>query len=80
MNPADPRKFRTFDVRSLIGRGEEPRQKILETVAALGAEEGLLLVTPFLPSPLIERLRTAGFQTRPERMADGTWRTYFWRD
>jgi hypothetical protein len=80
MSTADARKYRTVDVRPLIARGEDPREKLLATVAALGANEGLLVVSPFLPSPLIERLRGGGLQARPERSADGSWRTFFWRD
>lgn len=66
-------------MRPLIARGEEPFQKIMRTIASLEPEENLLLVTPFRPSPLIERLQSAGFAARPERMADGSWQTHFLR-
>jgi hypothetical protein len=33
----------------------------------------------FLPSPMIERLQSEGFQARPERRGDGGWQTYFSR-
>lgn len=79
MKSPSPRKTRTLDVRPLIARGEEPFQKIMRTIASLEPEENLLLVTPFLPSPLIERLQSAGFAARPERMADGSWQTHFLR-
>lgn len=79
MNPAS-RKFRTLDVRPLLARGEEPFQKIMAAVAALPVAEGLVIVTPFLPSPLIERLQSAGYTARPERASDGAWKTFFWRD
>ena len=73
-------KFKTLDVRALIARGEEPRALILAAIAALQPGEGLALHAPFLPSPLVERLRAEGFTARPERQADGSWHTYFWRD
>lgn len=75
-----PKKFRTIDVRAMVAHGEEPRPKLFAAVAALGAHEGLIVVTPFLPSPLIERLSGDGFTARPERAADGSWRTTFWRE
>jgi uncharacterized protein (DUF2249 family) len=78
MTPSDYRKIRTLDVRPLIARGEEPFQKIMSTVAGLAAGESLMLVTPFLPSPLIEKLRAEGFTARPEHIA-GAWRTHFIR-
>lgn len=80
MSAGETRKFRTIDVRAMIARGEEPRPKLFAAVAALGADEGLIVVTPFLPSPLIERLRMDGFTARPERGADGSWRTTFVRE
>lgn len=64
----------------MIARGEEPFKKIIATVNSLAPDEGLIVTTPFLPSPLIERMQTAGYHVRPERGADGSWRTFFWRD
>ena len=64
----------------MIAQGEEPFQAILATVAALGPAEDFLLVSPFLPSPLIERLHAEGFTARPERAGDGSWRTRFSRE
>ena len=74
------RKFQTLDVRPLITRGEEPRAKILAAVAALAPGDSLALVTPFLPSPLIEKLKADGFIARPERHGDGSWQTMFSRE
>jgi hypothetical protein len=52
----------------------------MAAVAAVGAGETLLLVTPFLPSPLIEKLQSEGFSARPERCSDGSWQTSFRRE
>lgn len=79
MKASESRKTRTLDVRPLFKRGEEPFPKIMAAVAALALDEELLLVTPFLPSPLIEKLSSEGFQARPERCGDGAWRTRFTR-
>lgn len=76
----DRRKFRAIDVRPLMARGEEPFKKIMATIASLGPDEGMVVTAPFLPSPLIERMQASGYQVRPERGADGSWRTFFWRD
>jgi uncharacterized protein (DUF2249 family) len=77
MKSPNARKIRTLDVRPLIARGEEPFQEIMSVVANLTAGESLLLVTPFLPSPLIEKLKADGFTARPERAGSGAWRTRF---
>ena len=80
MSSGAPRKFRSLDVRPLIARGGQPVKPIMAALAALAPDEGFALTAPFLPSPLIERLQTAGFQARPERHPDGSWQTYFWRE
>lgn len=80
MSSSGAHKFQTLDVRALIQRGEEPREKIFAVAAALGPHEGLALISPFLPSPLIERLQADGFTARPERLHDGSWQTLFWRE
>ena len=73
------RKTRTLDVRPLLANGEHPLQKIMETIATLGPADELVLLTPFLPSPLIEKLGSEGFHARPARRSDGTWETHFAR-
>ena len=70
---------KTLDLRPVIARGEEPRAKVFAVVAALAPGEALVVITPFLPSPLIERLQADGFSARPERRGDGSWQTHFSR-
>ena len=71
--------FKRFDVRKLIAQGIEPLPEIRKRVDALKPDEGLAIVSPFLPSPLIEKLRGEDFETRVEPQPDGSWVTYFWR-
>lgn len=73
-------RFKRFDVRPLMATGEEPFPKIWARVTALAADEGLLLVAPFLPSPLIERLGGEGFSSKIEHGLGGEWMVYFWRE
>ena len=73
------RKFKILDVRPILAKGIEPFSKIRESVDALGPDEGLSVIAPFLPSPLIEKLGSEGFQSRVERQ-DRSWVTHFWRD
>ena len=74
------RKFKTLDVRPILARGVEPFSKIRESVDALRLNEGLSVIAPFLPSPLIEKLGSEGFQSRVERQVGGVWAVYFWRE
>jgi uncharacterized protein (DUF2249 family) len=74
-----PRKFKTLDVRPILARGAEPFSVIRDKIDMLKAGEGLTVIAPFLPSPLIEKLGSEGFQSRIERGV-GSWTVYFWRD
>jgi uncharacterized protein (DUF2249 family) len=73
-------KFKTFDVRPQLARGEEPFPLIRARVDALKAGEGVTIVAPFMPAPLIELLKSEGFASTMERRADGAWAVSFWRD
>jgi uncharacterized protein (DUF2249 family) len=78
--PSEARKTRTLDLRAIIAAGDEPFTRIMAAVSAVGEGDTLVLVTPFLPSPLIEKLQSEGFSARPERRNDGSWRTSFRRE
>ena len=74
-----PPKFKTFDVRPLLARGEDPLQQIRARVDALTEGQGLTIIAPFMPSPLIELLKSEGFNTAMEHRRDGAWVINFWR-
>jgi Uncharacterized conserved protein (DUF2249) len=40
---------------------------------------GLLIIAPFLPSPLVELLGAEGWDARIERGHGADWMVYFWR-
>ncbi len=72
-------QFKRFDVRELIRKGVEPFPQIHARAHALAANDGLIIVAPFLPSPLIERLGAEGFASKVERGQGADWLIYFWR-
>lgn len=73
-------QFKRFDVRGLMSRGIEPFPEIRKRVDALKPDEGLIVVAPFLPSPLVEKLSSEGFATKLERGQGTDWLVYFWRE
>ena len=79
MNMPPINQFKRFDVREILSRGVEPFPEIRKRVDALKPEEGLIVVAPFLPSPLIEKLNSEGFQSKLERGNGADWIIYFWR-
>ena len=73
-------QFKRFDVRAMLARGIEPFPEIQKRVDALKPDEGLIIVAPFLPSPLVERLNGEGFMSKVERGSGADWIVYFWRE
>jgi uncharacterized protein (DUF2249 family) len=73
-------QFKRFDVRDLIRRGIEPFPEILQRIGRLKPGEGLIVIAPFLPSPLIERLAGDGFASKVERGSGNDWMVYFWSE
>lgn len=69
----------TLDVRPLLAAGEEPFSEIRRAVDALPPAAALIVIAPFMPAPLIEKLRAEGFAARVERLPDGGWSTHFQR-
>ena len=64
-----------------LATGAEPFSTIRERIDALRDDEGLSVIAPFLPSPLIEKLGSEGFQLRVERqVGGGGWVVHFWRE
>jgi hypothetical protein len=78
MPPA--KSFKRFDVRPLIAGGQEPLPEIRKRVDMLQPNEGLIIVAPFLPSPLVEKLNSEGFASKIERGHGADWIVYFWRE
>lgn len=70
-------KPRTLDVRALIARGEEPFPKVMALVRNTPPGEEFVIITPFIPAPLIEKLQSEGYSIRPEYRTDGSWQTHF---
>jgi hypothetical protein len=80
MNMPPINKFKRFDVREILARGVEPFPEIRKRVDALMPDGGLIVVAPFLPSPLVEKLNSEGFTSKIEKGGGADWLIYFWRE
>ncbi len=67
------------DVRPLVEAGIEPRPTLFAAVQSLKDGQALVVVAPFLPSPLIERLKAEGFSAEVARRNSGAWEVRFAR-
>jgi uncharacterized protein (DUF2249 family) len=74
-----PDRTKTFDVRPLIARGEEPLTAIRARVANLDTGQSLTVLAPFMPAPLVELLKSEGYASTLEHRADGAWAVTFRR-
>ena len=73
-------RFKRLDVRELLRSGTEPDPEIRRRVDGLAPGDGLLVVAPFLPSPLIEKLQGEGFASKVEKGKGADWIIYFWHE
>ncbi len=71
---------KTFDARPMLASGEQPMGMIMSELRALGDNQILELITPFLPAPIIDKARVKGFNTWSEKRASEDYRTYFLRN
>jgi len=72
-------RFKKFEVGPMVRLGKEPFHAIRPRVDALKPGEGRALVCPFLPAPLLEKLRREGFESRVERAGFSGGVVYCWR-
>ena len=69
-----------LDARPLLAQGVHPKDLVITEVNALESNQIFVLLTPFVPGPLIEIARSQGFQTWTKQGAAGKVETYFGRD
>jgi hypothetical protein len=71
---------RTHDARAAIEAGEHPMPRVMADLAALAEAEVYLLITPFVPAPLVDLARSKGFVSHSVRESDALVRTFFRRE
>jgi hypothetical protein len=77
---SDAAAARTHDARPAIEAGEHPMAQVMADLAALGDDEVYVLVTPFVPAPLVDLARGKGHLTHSVVEKEGLVRTYFRRN
>jgi len=69
----------SLDVRPILARGGTPCAAIDEAAARVALGQSLVLLVPFEPVPLYDKLQRQGFTCRSEEQPDGSWRAEFTR-
>lgn len=69
----------TLDARVMLGQGAHPMPQVMQGLVDLGPDEVFLLVTPFVPAPLVAMAEGKGYAAWTDTDADGVVMTYFVR-
>ncbi len=67
----------TLDARPLLAQGIHPFEQVQQESAALQPGEIFEIITPFQPTPMVEKMSAAGFETYSEAAEDGMFHTFF---
>lgn len=67
----------SLDARPLLAQGIHPLERVQNECASLNPGEIYEIITPFPPSPMIEKMTATGFETHSEISTDGMFHTYF---
>lgn len=67
----------TLDARPLLAAGEHPLERVKNGAEELNPGEIFELLTPFVPTPMIDKMEALGFDTYSGRDENGLFHTYF---
>jgi hypothetical protein len=69
-----------FDATPLINSGQNPMQEVLKNLDATKKEDIFLLITLFIPAPIIELISKKGYDHYCLNTEEEVFHTYFFRD
>ena len=67
----------SLDARPLLAQGIHPLEQVMKEASGLGKGEIFEIVTPFPPTPMIEKMAAAGYDTYSVAEDSGLFRTWF---
>ena len=72
----DVARTETYDARAMIEAGDMPLPIIMSALESLEPGRIYTFITPFLPTPIIERIEAAGYRIWTERVATDEFRSH----
>jgi len=69
-------KVLTLDVRPILETGTDPYHAIMDTLKTMNSDETLLIVNTFEPVPLLNKLKSLGYDYEVERSDNNMVHTY----
>lgn len=67
----------TMDARAMLQSGQHPLEEVIRRTALLTEGQIFELITPFTPSPLIEKIKNKGFTAFVMAVSESEIHTYF---
>ncbi len=72
-------KIVDLDVRPVLDAGTDPFNVIMETLKTMDDDETLRIINTFEPIPLLNILKTKGYEYKSERPEEGIVHTFLWK-
>ncbi len=69
--------MKTLDARAMLEKGEQPITTVLSEIKGLKDKQLYLLITPFIPAPLIDKAINQGFSVWYHEEDNSIVKTYF---
>jgi len=66
-----------FDARETIEAGEHPLTRVQIALDRLSPNQSYVVVTPFVPAPMIDKAKAKGFLSWTEQTQPGVFKTHF---
>lgn len=67
----------TLDARPLLASGDHPIERVLQEASGLSSGDIYVIITPFIPEPMIGKLSAFGFETFIREEGPAEVHTYF---
>jgi len=75
----DVEPIETFDAVEEIEAGGHPLPKVMASVQRLQAGEIYSIITPFVPAPMLDKMRAAGFEVWTQQLGRERFQNFFGR-
>ncbi len=66
-----------LDARPMLAAGEHPLERVIKETGTLTPGDVYEIITPFIPSPMIDRITAMGFDAFVRQEGPSEVRTYF---
>ena len=70
---------KTFDAREIIQQGGHPLERVMNELGTLNPGEVYQLITPFVPTPMIDLVKQRGFESHTISHGPDLCHTFFRR-